>query len=1629
MIMAQKQFAVSKFGTISQAGTRIGLAQYSSNVYPYWGLAETQNAVQVGMAFDGLYWRAGSTSTGEAIAYGQNQLLSGPGARADAHKLMVLVTDGEPSNKDLALLEANKTITNGTYLFIMGYGPEVNQDSSKALLQQMVANPKDLLTVNNVSEYSSQAYLDRLERDYIDHLCFRPPPTVAPTAAPTAVPTVAPTPDPRHKCLNKSIDFYFLLDTSTSIESSPDLSLFTDPNVSRGHYNGTYTTLPGYTGPTPNYDNVISVLKNFTGKMNVGGDLPTVKVGMAQWSNYPIPEWGLTNYSAPGQKSDLLGAFDRLKWRGGSTYADRAIEYGVNELKREGAAITQGHYQVLVLVTDGVASHITKAKAAALKARNDGMLIYVLGYGAELAGGLMKEQMIELTGSTNVTERFFHVTESKDLMSAVDKAIETMCFDLTLPPTKVPTKAPTATPTMPVSCTNGVEDGTESDVDCGGLMCQKCTAGQKCEGASDCESNACEIRMDTLQRVCPSTAPTPSPTSVPSNAPTPAPTVYPTRDCYNKKIDWYFVLDSSSSIESTYVQSQFDKHNVTKNLAGTVDPGYSGTAPNYKNVVGQLKQLTSEMAIGTDGVNVGMVQFGSQPIPEWSLSAYNSSDKKRDLLDAFDQLLWRGGSTYTHTAIDFASTQLTGAQSRPGALKVIYIVTDGKASDFNQTIEATYKARAAGIVVYIVGYGAAVMTEEARVHFEEYLGSTDQYSRVASALDIKKAIDNSTTYMCSFLTQAPTASPTPAPTTAPTFLIDCTNGVKNDKETDVDCGGVCTECAYGKSCEQNQDCLSGMCSPSTSTCLSAAPTPSPTMAPTDILSASPTLVPTMYPTWQCPSVGKIDWFYLLDSSSSIEKDHLDNGRIVCSAENPLFTVDGYNGNTTNFAGVVASLKQQASYLKIGPDDIKVGLAQFSTEPVPEWDMQNFSSADSKPALLAAFDKLRYRCGGTVTNDAIKYGQAQLTSGIGRRVDASKVLCVVTDGVANNNEAAQLQASYAKGNGTIIYVIGYGDEVYRNEAANQALRQMATSNDFYFSAKDASGIQAALDNATNHFCMKAFSAAPSARPSMAPTNAPSFPTSCSNTKRDGTETDVDCGGPFCGKCAGGKVCDTNADCTTDLCTNQRCVQPPSAAPTSMPTTEIQFKCSNGDHNGDTESDVDCGGLCTQKCALGKNCETAGDCESGYCDFQTQRCSVATPAPTPALVGYVTTTTVSIGGFTQATFEVAKPSFMMAIATLYGIEESNIVNLEVSNTPFTTRRLLTKATRALVGEKIYVRFDILSTTASGANGAEAVAAVSDRVFTDVDAFDKTFTQTMTTNKVVPPEGLTSAKESVSKVQFTAAPTMQPTVSTTLAPVPVDKRSIWEKEKWWLMPTILVFSGLVVVLLLATLLCRGKKPREPKSTKLESEVKSRMPVKGPQLVDALGKADPDSYYGNYPSNSVSNPYISPNGSQGVGSQYTPGGQQQQQQDPYRYYSNAQRSTPSRSNGGAIGNGGMSPGELQSQLSKIEDEIRMLNQQEQVQQITSKDRAMSPVRNSPDRENEQNQSMRTPFYENSFSRSPQQQWQPRSEPPSRRPTQRLMQPGDNSSGGNRQVGQHWQQQQQQQGGYSLNGINSQDV
>jgi formylglycine-generating enzyme required for sulfatase activity len=102
-------------------------------------------------------------------------------------------------------------------------------------------------------------------------------------------------------------------------------------------------------------------------------------------------------------------------------------------------------------------------------------------------------------------------------------------------------------------------------------------------------------------------------------------------------------------------------------------------------------------------------------------------------------------------------------------------------------------------------------------------------------------------------------------------------------------------------------------------------------------------------------------------------------------------------------------------------------------------------------------------------------------------------------------------------------------------------------------------------------------------------------SCTDGIANGTESDLDCGGP-CAGCGPGQTCNTGNDCKGSDC--------------SVMTHTCSPSCSDGVKNpGTSETDVDCGGACTP-CANNLVCKIDADCASSICDPVKKTCVPAT-----------------------------------------------------------------------------------------------------------------------------------------------------------------------------------------------------------------------------------------------------------------------------------------------------------------------------------------------------------------------------------------------------------------------------------
>ncbi len=115
--------------------------------------------------------------------------------------------------------------------------------------------------------------------------------------------------------------------------------------------------------------------------------------------------------------------------------------------------------------------------------------------------------------------------------------------------------------------------------------------------------------------------------------------------------------------------------------------------------------------------------------------------------------------------------------------------------------------------------------------------------------------------------------------------------------------------------------------------------------------------------------------------------------------------------------------------------------------------------------------------------------------------------------------------------------------------------------------------------------------------------------CADMKKNYRETDVDCGGGFCGTCKDGKRCGFGSDCGSKVCGapsdggvdggSSDAGSADAGADGGAITFCLAPTCGDSELNG-RETDVDCGGDggCP-RCADGKACAVGPDCLTGSC----------------------------------------------------------------------------------------------------------------------------------------------------------------------------------------------------------------------------------------------------------------------------------------------------------------------------------------------------------------------------------------------------------------------------------------------
>ncbi|XP_014878874.1 integrin alpha-11-like [Poecilia latipinna] len=113
-----------------------------------------------------------------------------------------------------------------------------------------------------------------------------------------------------------------------------------------------------------------------------------------------------------------------------------------------------------------------------------------------------------------------------------------------------------------------------------------------------------------------------------------------------------------------------------------------------------IMNILQKFYIGPGQTQVGVIQYGSTVVHEFSLGEYQTTE---DVLDAAKNIDQRGGEE-TRTALGISVARLEAFQrgGRPGAQKVMIVITDGESHDSPQMMEVVNQSKKENITMYAI---------------------------------------------------------------------------------------------------------------------------------------------------------------------------------------------------------------------------------------------------------------------------------------------------------------------------------------------------------------------------------------------------------------------------------------------------------------------------------------------------------------------------------------------------------------------------------------------------------------------------------------------------------------------------------------------------------------------------------------------------------------------------------------------------------------------------------------------------------------------------------------------------------------------------------------------------------------
>ncbi|XP_037606721.1 collagen alpha-1(XII) chain isoform X5 [Sebastes umbrosus] len=142
------------------------------------------------------------------------------------------------------------------------------------------------------------------------------------------------------------------------------------------------------------------------------------------------------------------------------------------------------------------------------------------------------------------------------------------------------------------------------------------------------------------------------------------------------------------------------KTTAKADLVLLVDGSWSIGRINFRTIRNFITRMVSVFEISPDRVQIGLAQYSGDPKTEWHLNAHPT---KASLLDAVNNLPYKGGNTMTGMALNYIlqNNFKTNVGMRPDSRRIGILITDGKSQD--EIISTSQNLRDNNIELYAVG--------------------------------------------------------------------------------------------------------------------------------------------------------------------------------------------------------------------------------------------------------------------------------------------------------------------------------------------------------------------------------------------------------------------------------------------------------------------------------------------------------------------------------------------------------------------------------------------------------------------------------------------------------------------------------------------------------------------------------------------------------------------------------------------------------------------------------------------------------------------------------------------------------------------------------------------------------------